>query len=77
MLLPVVLTLGASPPVQQTLASVPAVALAGAPFKAPDWTIGYYAWLWAPEQTRTKGAVDSTLGVQFTVCAHNPGPGGR
>lgn len=55
------LSLGASPPVQQTLASAPANA-----FKAPDWTIGYYAWLWAPEATRTRGAEDSTLGVQFT-----------
>ena len=72
-LLCVVLTLGASPPVQQTLAT--ASALAGQPFKASDqsvapaWTIGYYAWIWAPEQTRTKGAEDSSLGVQFTVCA--------
>ena len=66
----VVLALGASPPVQQTLASVPTQK-----FKAyngvssPEWTIGYSAWLWAPEATRTKGATDATLGVQFTVCA--------
>ena len=65
--------LGASPPVQQTsLASTDAAAKL--PFTQPDWTIGYYAWIWAPEQTRTKGAQDSTLGVQFTVCAsHRPG----
>ena len=69
----VVLALGASPPVQQTsLASTEAAAKL--PFTQPEWTIGYYAWIWAPEQTRTKGAQDSTLGVQFTVCAsHRPG----
>ena len=64
------LALGASPPVQQTsLASTEAAAKL--PFTQPDWTIGYYAWIWSPEQTRTHGALDANLGVQFTVSARH------
>ena len=60
------LSLAASPPPRQT-SWASTEAAAKLPFTQPDWTIGYYAWIWAPEATRTKGALDSTLGVQFTV----------
>jgi len=55
------LSLGASPPLQNALASEPAQS-----FQAPDWTIGYYATLWTPDISRTNGGDESTLGVQFT-----------
>ena len=56
------LSLGASPPVHHTLASEPAEQ----PFQAPAWTIGYYATLWSPDNQRSNGGDETTLGVQFT-----------
>lgn len=61
------LSLGASPKPQESsnvLVSTPA-GIDSIP-RPPAWTVGYYAWIWAPEASRSRGGEDATLGVQFT-----------